>query len=148
NELLARVQSSFAGKVVAVGTTAGDETSNPNLDSPSQGRPLRFGDTVKKDQILLVLRCKEVGEKKSELVAATTRLDLHREDLQRVRDLERHGDLPAKHVREAELNVRSDEIAVELAEQTLFAWGFGDEDVEALRREARQRRQPLAAPTW
>src|SRR5262249_4403417 len=132
SESLAHVQSNFAGKVVAVGTTAGGETTDPNLDSPSQGRALRYGEPVKKGQLLLALRCKDVGEKKSELVAAYARLDLHREDLQRIKELDRSGDLPAKLVREAELAVRTDEISVELAEQTLFSWGFGQDDIKQL----------------
>src|ERR1700676_3460338 len=58
---LVRVHSRFAGEIVEIGPA---EPGSKDAKAPR----VRFGDHVKKDQLLAVVWCKDLGEKKSELV--------------------------------------------------------------------------------
>ena len=64
---IARVHSRFAGEVMEIG---------PASTYASISRPLQFGDHVTKGQLLAVVWCKDLGEKKSELVDALLQLRL------------------------------------------------------------------------
>src|SRR5262245_16130403 len=89
---LALVNSRFAGDVVALQRVAnevfGPAVSHlrtvmrpwPGFD-PVFTRPLRFGDKVRKGDLLAVVRSKELGEKKSELVDALSQERLDRDTL-------------------------------------------------------------------
>jgi len=130
NNLLARVRSPFAGDVVELGRT-GD-------------RPIRQFDPVKKDQLLAVVRSKDLGEKKSELIDAISKLRTDTRTLQRLEALYKEAGTAERSVREAERNVQADRVAVERAERTLRAWKLGDTEIAAVRAEADRLSDPAA----
>jgi cobalt-zinc-cadmium efflux system membrane fusion protein len=124
NDKLSRVHSLFPGDVVELGKVASDG-----------GRPLRPGDVVKKGDLLAVVRSKDLGEKKSELVDALSRLKLDRDTLDK---LKAAGPAAAseRNIREAERAVESDRIALNRAELTLLSWQLTEDEVAAVRAEA------------
>jgi cobalt-zinc-cadmium efflux system membrane fusion protein len=138
---LARVHPRFAGEVVALGTVKALEVTAATPDSSSYGRPLRFGDRVTKDQLLAVVWSKDLGEKKSELVDAVSRLKLDRDVRDRLQEAYRAGAAAERSVREAERNVESDLIAVAKAERTLRAWRLTEAEIAAVREEAERIRK-------
>src|SRR2546421_442752 len=78
NERLARVHTRFAGEVMAVGTPTGHETTELPDEGSSAERPLQVGDRVRKGQLLAVVWSKDLGEKKSELIDALSKLKFDR----------------------------------------------------------------------
>jgi cobalt-zinc-cadmium efflux system membrane fusion protein len=143
---LVRVHSRFTGEIADLGTIeAPNEPSetpeaSTSLGEPVKRRPLRFGDTVKKGQLLAVVWSREVGEKKSELVDAMSRLNLHAATLQRLQKLEK-GVVSERVMREAESDYELDVIAVERAERTLRSWRLPEREIEKVRAEAERIRQ-------
>jgi cobalt-zinc-cadmium efflux system membrane fusion protein len=123
NNSLARVRSPFTGEVVELGKTP-------------EGRPLRFSDTVIKGEVIAVVWSKDLGEKKSELVDAISKLRTDERTLTKLEALLKESGTAERSVREAERNVQADRIAVERAERTLRAWRLSDADVAAVRAEA------------
>ena len=73
---------------------------------------MQFGDTVEKNQLLAVIWCKEVGEKKSDLVDALSKLYTDKFTLDRLHTLAK-GVVADQTVREAKRNYDADLIAVE-----------------------------------
>ncbi len=132
---LVRVHARFAGEVVEIGTTSNHEADSRSA-GPTEFRPLRGGDRVRKGQLLAVVWSKDLGEKKSELVDAVSRLRLDRELLGRLQESFTRGVVPERSLREQERNVEADLIAVARAERTLRAWRLTDEEIEAVRAEA------------
>ena len=76
---LVRVHSRFAGEVIDLGETPKPGAAHAKCkDSfPLSG----FGDHVAKDQLLAVVWCKDLGEKKSELADALSQLAFDQEQL-------------------------------------------------------------------
>src|SRR5439155_25050206 len=109
---LFRVHTRFAGEVVELGSI--------------KGKPVRHGDKVEKDQLLAVIWSKDLGEKKSELVDALSKLRIDRTALERVRELYREAATPERRLRDAERTVESDQISVARAERTLRSWRLSD----------------------
>src|SRR6266511_5655013 len=131
---LARARARFAGEVVQLGTVAESDPTKPPRGTG--GRLLHCGDTVRKNQLLAVVWSKDLGEKKSELVDAVSKLKLDREVLDRLRALFKEGGTSERGVREAERAVESDLIAVARAERTLRSWRLGEDEIAAVRGEA------------
>ncbi|MFO1063875.1 MAG: efflux RND transporter periplasmic adaptor subunit [Pirellulales bacterium] len=141
----ALVRSRFNGEVVSVAgvprstasptQTKESSTSRQSFTSivTESERPIRFGDDVKKGQVLAVVWSREFGEKKSELADALSSLEFDRETLQRLSSNE--GVVPLKTVREAERQVRQSEIAVDRIEKTLRSWQLSQPELEQLRNE-------------
>lgn len=127
---LAHVHTRFAGEVVKVGPALRAE------DYKSAQRTLRFGDEVQKDDLLAVVWSKELGEKKSELLDALSRLTLDRETRSRLAELYKKGAVPERSLREIERDVESDLIAVARAERTLESWRVSREEIALIRDEA------------
>jgi membrane fusion protein, heavy metal efflux system len=136
SDRMPRVHARFAGEIVALGTTQGEETSETNVQSSSPGRPLRFGDHVHKDQLLAVLWSKDLGEKKSEWIDAQSKLNLDRGILKDMQELNAKGATPERSVRDAQRNVDSDLIALRKAEHTLLSWGLKEKEFAEIRAEA------------
>jgi len=132
---LTRVHARFAGEVVEIGTTRDDEA--PTLSAERKAvRPLRYGDAVEKGQLLAVLWSKDLGEKKSELVDAVSRLRLSRDTLTRLQEAFERGAVPERSIREAERNVEGERVAVARAERTLRSWRLSEAEIDAVRAEA------------
>jgi cobalt-zinc-cadmium efflux system membrane fusion protein len=136
NNTLARVPPRFPGEVIAMRTIKGLEaTAVP--DKRSGDRLLRFGDRVKKNQVLAVLWSKDVGEKKSEYVGALCQLKLDREQLDNLEKINmKQGIVPEQQIRDARTKVQGDLVAVMKAENTLRSWRMNDADLKGLQAEA------------
>jgi cobalt-zinc-cadmium efflux system membrane fusion protein len=129
---LGSIQSRFPGEVIAIGAT-----SHSYADSPMRERPLEYGDRVSQGQIMAVVWCKDLGEKKSELVDALVQLAL---DSGRLVDREkayRLGALPEDTLNQTRRDVASDRNAVAKAERTLRTWKVADEEIKTVKEEAR-----------
>jgi membrane fusion protein, heavy metal efflux system len=124
---MARVHSRFAGEIMEIGPA---DPSNP------RSRPLRFGDRIEKGQLVAVVWCKDLGEKKSEFVDAILHLRLDDETLARLRDLAQKGATADQTVRQAEYTRQSDWIARSRAENTLLAWRLTPEEIDSLQKQA------------
>jgi cobalt-zinc-cadmium efflux system membrane fusion protein len=121
---LAHVQTVFIGRVVEVGQTVED----------GKPRALRPGDEVQEKQILAKLWSKEIGEKKSDLVDALSKLRWHQNTLQRLNAS--IGAVPRKDIYEAEQNIRSYTIEIERLRRTLRSWQIPDDELAAIETEA------------
>jgi cobalt-zinc-cadmium efflux system membrane fusion protein len=127
--LLARVHTRFAGEVMQV-IDVPDESST----GETKFRPLDFGDRVEKNQLMAVVWSKDLGEKKSELVGAISQQRLHEETLKR---LEKFADsVPERTIREAQIAVEQDIVAVERARRTLRSWLLTEDEIKAIETQA------------
>jgi cobalt-zinc-cadmium efflux system membrane fusion protein len=134
---LTHVHTRFAGEVVEIGNIMGNPDA-PDAQSGQVSRPIRFGDRVTKGQLLAIVWSKDLGEKKSELIDAISRLTLDQETAKRLEKLYRDGNVPERSLREMERQVESDLIAVAKAERTLRAWRLTNEDIDEIRAEAKR----------
>src|SRR5262249_50488435 len=100
-----------------------------------------------KGDLLAVVWSKDLGEKKSELVDALSKLRLDRDNLARYQSLT-DGIIAQKQVREAEAAVRSSEIAVAKAEATLRAWRLAEAEIQAIVADANKLGSPEARREW
>ena len=132
---LSHVHARFAGEVVEIGVVQGGS------------RPLDFGASVHKGQLLAVIWSRELGEKKSELVDALSQLHLDQENLNRLTQASVEGAVSERAIREAQRKVESDQIAVGRTVRTLQSWRVPPEEIDALRAEAESLRhdaKPIA----
>ena len=132
---LSHVHARFAGEVVEIGVVQGGS------------RPLDFGASVQKGQLLAVIWSRELGEKKSELVDALSQLHLDQENLKRLTQVSVEGAVSERVIREAQRKVESDQIAVGRAARTLQSWRIPSADIDTLRAEAESLRhdaKPIA----
>jgi cobalt-zinc-cadmium efflux system membrane fusion protein len=132
NDAVARARSRFAGEVVCVGA----EQPPTGLVSALPVPVPRVGDHVRKGELLAVVWSKDLGEKKSELVEAASRLRTGETVLARLREGERSGSIPPRSVWDAERAVESDRIALDRAERTLRVWRLNDDEIAEVRAEA------------
>ena len=138
---LARVHTLFSGQVVQIGTA--DDSADPTENS-ADGRLLRYGDRVRKDQVLAVIWSKDVGEKKSELIDALSKLETDTTLLRRYEAAEQ-GVISQRNIDDARRNVEADTIAVAKAERTLRSWRLTEAEIDEVRREAVRVRQRAQA---
>jgi len=121
---LSHVHARFAGEITEIGTASGGY------------RPVDFGETVHKDQLLCVLWSRDLGEKKSELIDALSQLHLDKETLDRLTESSKEGAVPERTVRTARRQVETDEIAVSRCIRTLQSWRISEKEIDAVRAEA------------
>ncbi len=119
------VRSRFAGEFVNVA-----EIPDTNLPGNASQRSIRFGDEVKKGQVLGTAWSRELGEKKSELAQHVSSLQFDRETLARLSTVQ--TSVPASQIREAERRVRDSEISVERIEKTLRSWQLSPEEIQSI----------------
>jgi cobalt-zinc-cadmium efflux system membrane fusion protein len=124
---IARVHSRFAGEVMEIG---------PASTYASISRPLRFGDHVAKGQLLAVVWCKDLGEKKSELIDALLQLRLDTITLEKLQDLAQRGATSEQKVREAQRARDADWIAYTREVRTLQSWQLTDDEISRIEQEA------------
>jgi membrane fusion protein, heavy metal efflux system len=127
---MVRVHSRFAGEVVSVAEHKPDPS-----DTEQTLRPLRLGDHVTKGQLLAVIWSKDVGEKKSDLVNALSKLYLDTAQLDNLRSLPKNS-VAGQQVREAIRERESDVIEVDRVERTLRSWRLTEAEIKAVRAEA------------
>ncbi|HUY92958.1 MAG TPA: efflux RND transporter periplasmic adaptor subunit [Pirellulales bacterium] len=131
---LVHVHARFPGQVVELATVEEPLAIAPG--SLKVRRVVSFMDHVTKGQRLGVLWSKELGEKKSELVAALIRLRTDLINLERLNPLYEKGAIPERSLRDAEFNVDTDETKVESARWTLRSWVLTDEEIAEVEAEA------------
>jgi len=132
NTLVSRVYSRFPGEVLSLGTAS----------NVLPTRTIRVGDRVTKGQILAVVSSTTLGEKKSEMLDALSKLKRDQDVLASYKDPTQSGIVPTRTVRDAEREVESDRVAVGKAELTLRSWRLTDEEIEAIRTEAAELAKP------
>jgi cobalt-zinc-cadmium efflux system membrane fusion protein len=131
---MVRVHSRFPGEVVSIGSVT------PFGASAKDARPLRLGDHVSKGQLLAVVWSKDVGEKKSDLVNALSKLYLDETQLASLKKLD-VGVVAQSKVREAERARESDIIEVDRVERTLRSWRLTENEIQVVRAEAEKIHQ-------
>jgi cobalt-zinc-cadmium efflux system membrane fusion protein len=129
-ESLVHVKPRFAGKVVETGKFE----EGPPGEPP---RTLRYGDPVRKDQVLAVIWSTEVGAKKSELVDALSKLHTNKEILARLERAEQ-GAIAQRAIIDANREYQQAMVAVQDAERTLLSWGLLEKDLDEVYGEAKK----------
>jgi cobalt-zinc-cadmium efflux system membrane fusion protein len=129
-ESMVHVKPRFAGKVVETGKFEEGPPGEPS-------RTLRYGDPVRKDQVLAVIWSTEVGAKKSELVDALSKLHTNKEILARLERAEQ-GAIAQRAIIDANREYQQAMVAVQDAERTLLSWGLLEKDLDEVYREAKK----------
>jgi cobalt-zinc-cadmium efflux system membrane fusion protein len=137
---LARIHSLFSGQIVKIGIR-GDLSKTSERLSVVPENGLRPGDEVKKGQILAVLWCKDVGEKKSELVDQMSQLRADRKVLERYESVD-PGVVTLNTLTTARRAYETSVNNVARVERTLRSWQLTEEEIDAVKREADKLQQP------
>lgn len=144
---LVPIHSRFPGEVVQIG-----QTEEVNGHGERHLRPIRFGDNVKQGQLLVKVWSTDIGQKKSELVDALSKLTLDETILKSLRSTAAAAAIPPRQLIEAERNVEADKILVSSARRTLTSWRLTESEIDAVIEEAKQlhndQQQTVAATTW
>ena len=149
---LVRVHSRFAGEVIDLGETPNGNAPSP--DAKGSFPPAGFGDHVVKSQLLAVVWCKDLGEKKSELADALSQLAYDQEQLAKMSDAAREGAVSEAKLRQQERNVEADLTAVARAERTLRVWRLSESEIQKVKDEAARirlrkgKRDPDIEKSW
>ncbi|MCE9603330.1 MAG: efflux RND transporter periplasmic adaptor subunit [Planctomycetia bacterium] len=130
---LIHVHSRFGGEAISIGKI--DDGKGKGV-----ARSLQYGDRVKKGQLLAVVWSKEIGEKKSELMDASSKLEASKVILARLEKLAA-GIVTERAKDEARLEVESNVIAVARAERTLRSWRMTDDEIKAIYDELHSIKQ-------
>jgi cobalt-zinc-cadmium efflux system membrane fusion protein len=130
---LGRVQARFAGEVIRLGTIRERDT-----DGIEREREFRYGDPVHSGELLAIVLSKDLGEKKSELVDALVRLWFDEAQLEKFDQLVTQGSLPPITLMNQQTVVATDRNAIERVQLTLRTWDVPEEDINAVKDEARQ----------
>jgi cobalt-zinc-cadmium efflux system membrane fusion protein len=133
-----RIHSRFAGEVVSLGTVTNDDLRSPGDGAARSPRSIEYLDKVKKGDLLAVVWSKDLGEKKSELVDALSKLKADEETLKQLQSLVDDGASSSRSLREAQRNVDGDRILVDRAERTLLSWRLTEAEIAAINDEANQ----------
>jgi cobalt-zinc-cadmium efflux system membrane fusion protein len=147
-----RVHSRFAGEVIALGEMP--DYSGPVRAGNNSFPPVAFGDRVVREQLLAVVWCKDLGEKKSELADALSQLHFDQEQLAKMSDAARDGAVSEAKLRQQERNVEAGLTAVARAERTLRVWRLSESEIDAVKQEAERirarkgKRDPEKEKTW
>jgi cobalt-zinc-cadmium efflux system membrane fusion protein len=143
----APVRSRFPGEVVEIGTV------QERLGSVrTVSRPLRYGDQVAKGQLLVAVWNTDLGNKKNDLVDAIYQQKLDQEILKRAED--KAEVVPEVFLLNARRNVQADNNAINRAVRTLRTWRVPDEEIEAVKQEAKRiierrgKRDPAKEEAW
>jgi membrane fusion protein, heavy metal efflux system len=149
---LVRVHSRFAGEVIELGE--GLNKGAPSHEKKGSFPSVGFGDHVAKEQLLAVVWCKDLGEKKSEFADALSQLHFDQEQLTKMTDAAREGAVSEAKLRQQERNVEADLTAAGRAERTLQVWRLSENEIDAVKQEAdrirarKGRRDPEKEKTW
>lgn len=135
------VHSRFSGELVRIGT----------VKDGTEDRPLRYGDHVEKNDLMGVVWSKEIGEKKSELVDAVSKLHADEKTLKGMESA-KPGAVAEMKIIEARRNAQADLIALDKAERTLRSWRLSEAEIAAVYQEARDvelgERDPENDKSW
>jgi cobalt-zinc-cadmium efflux system membrane fusion protein len=127
---------------IRVRFTPAECTEVGKIDEPGAGptkeRELRSGDVVHKGQRIAVFHSVDVGNMKNSLVDALVQLKLDQKILEASQTAYDKGALPYLDYMAAVRAVEGDYNAITKAENTLRAWYIPEEDIEAVRKEAKE----------
>ncbi|HET6880750.1 MAG TPA: efflux RND transporter periplasmic adaptor subunit [Pirellulales bacterium] len=142
---LVPIHSRFPGQVVELGRIKARD-----VDGTIQERSLRYGDPVKQGDLLAIVWSTDIGQKKSELVDALSKLSLDETILMNFKRAP--GAVPQLKLEEARRNLEADKIQVNSARRTLTSWRLEPWEIDEVEQEAKQlhdaRQQTAAAKTW
>ena len=136
---LVRLHSRFPGEVIELAEIP-DENAVRRAGKTVL-RAVGFGDAVHKGELLAVVWCKDLGEKKSELADALSQLHFDQEQLSRLSQAVRDGAISDARLQQQQRNVEADLTAVARAERTLRVWRLPESEVDAVKEEARKIRE-------
>jgi cobalt-zinc-cadmium efflux system membrane fusion protein len=125
-----RVHSRFTGELVSIGA----------VGENGSARSLQYGDRVKRGDVLAIVWSKEIGEKKSEMVEAISKLASDEKVLKAYESV-LEGAIPRKTIVEQRRLVEADVIALAKAERTLRSWRLTEAEMKAIYREADEVRR-------
>lgn len=135
---LVHIHARFPGEVVEIGEIVPEGSSE-------KPRPVRFGDRVKKGQLLAVVWCRDIGDMKSNLVDALCKLTIDEQTLHRLKNLA-GSVVETRRIAEAERQYESDVIEVDRTTRTLRSWRLSEEEIAKVKDEAdRVRKAETAA---
>ncbi len=134
--LLGRVQSRFAGEVIAIAPA--DEPLLDRQGKTVKGHTLSYGNRVVKNQLMAVVWSKDLGEKKSELVDWLVKLSLDEENLKELEDLWRKEAGSEANYRAAKNAVSGDLNNIARVRRTLDIWKVTPEEVKEIEEEAKR----------
>jgi cobalt-zinc-cadmium efflux system membrane fusion protein len=126
------------GKVTRIASLLGTErvASPSSLPRDPRDRPVRFGDYVKKGQLLAVVRSPDLADKKGNYVDALLDLHVDEEKLAGLEGPYRRGAIAPASYRDAVAKVEKDLTAVNRARRTLELAELKPDEIERLDREA------------
>jgi membrane fusion protein, heavy metal efflux system len=127
------VRPRFQGELVELAQVA--DSGHPPY-GPDAKRPIRSGDVVKQGQVLAVLWCKDLGEKKAALIDAIQNLRLSKDTLERRQKLAAEGTISEQSLKDSIRQFQIDENAVKTAERTLLIWKLSEKDIADIKKEA------------
>lgn len=135
NDRLFSIRPRFQGELAWVKDDVPDVSGAPS--TAKKFRPLRFGDRVKQGELLAVIWSRELGEKKAALVDALSAQRLSKNMLERQEDLYTKGATSLSAYLTAERQLQADTNAVLTAERTLKMWKLADDEIKAIKDEAK-----------
>lgn len=144
SQSLVRVRTRFPGEVVELAMVEDDAEIRP--DAEPGRRALRFGDKIKKGDLLAVIWSKDLGEEKSKLVDAYSEYHLNTRQLTRLQGLAKDGIAPEKNVLEAQRKVDASLIEISTIERTLRSWRMTEEEIDSVKAEADHYHLTQTAP--
>lgn len=142
---LVPIHSRFPGQVVEIGMV---ETRG--ADGRVKRRLLRYGDSVQEGDLLAIVWSTDIGQKKSELVDALSKLSLDETVLANLNKAP--GAIPPIKFDMVRRDVEADKIQVNSAMRTLRSWRLEEDEIDAVVQEAKQlhdaHQQTAAARSW
>lgn len=124
NDRLSRVHARFEGEVVEIGKST--DGSDPTL---------RVGERVRRGDLLAVVWSTDLGQKKSDLVDAMTKLRAEEQLRDRLKKLFDTGAGAGRNYRDAEKDVQIRLVEIASLERTLRTWRVTDDDFAEIRAE-------------
>lgn len=142
---LVPIHSRFPGQVVEIG-----RVETRDIDGKIKSRLLRYGDSVKEGDLLAIVWSTDIGQKKSELVDALSKLRLDETVLANLSKAP--GAVPQLRFDMVRRDVEADKIQVNSAMRTLRSWRLEEDEIDEVVQEAKQlhdaHQQTAAARTW
>lgn len=131
------IRPRFQGEVIRIAEITEDPGDGRPTESRLKNRMIGPGDLVKKGDVLAVLWCKELGDRKVALVTALLTLYVDQENLAQQEPIYLKGSLPPATYRASRSKVEQDLTAVNAAEAGLGISRLTPEEIEEIRKEAR-----------
>ncbi len=132
---LSHVHARFPGQIVELATVASSKIEQSDAP-PRLSRTLQNFDYVEQGVKLAVIRSKDLGEKKSQLAEAMTKLRVEQKTLDSYKVMTEKGVLSDRQYREQEAKFEQAKIAVFTAESTLIAFQVTKAEIDKVKESA------------